>query len=427
MGQTTVTLNAAAVKSCRAKLGLSQDGLANELNISKNSVIKAENGKPISVQIAKQLAEGFGVTVEELCGPTIASSIKDESSFQINCIPSDRTSLFGRESDLIKILDYFTKKSSLQNTNKTRRLIIYGWPGVGKTTLCKEISRSPSFRSLYPHGVFWCSLGPEPDVRSKLDALANAINIHQTENLDNATVANLIAGAIQDKSILIIIDDVYTSAHAEMLLLGGRKCGTIITTRFPMVLDQLSTSPGDEYRLGILDPDAALALLRELAPEAVSENEPLCKEVIETIERLPLSLQVLGRMVRAEMRKGKNAEDVLKKVLHSQSVILEQSPPSDIQAQLGDRAPSVMSLLNLSTDLLDEADKRYFMSLQPFAPKPAIILGKDLATFWEIDPDPILSRLVDRGLIEYVGEGRYQIHSLLVAHANALIDAEFEQ
>ncbi len=42
---------------------------------------------------------------------------------------------------------------------------------------------------------------------------------------------------------------------------------------------------------------------------------------------------------------------------------------------------------------------------------------------WQVDqPEPTMSTLVDRGLLEFVQEmGRYQMHSLLVAQAKSLL------
>jgi len=50
------------------------------------------------------------------------------------------------------------------------------------------------------------------------------------------------------------------------------------------------------------------------------------------------------------------------------------------------------------------------------------VLGA-MASVWEVgDPKPMVRKLTGHGLIEYVGEGRYQMHALLVQHANSLLE-----
>ncbi len=420
MGQTSITFVPERMLAARTRLGLTQEELAERSDLSTNSVGNAERGASISVSSAKAIADALETSVEELTG---AASESDETAakLRVACLPPGQAMLYGRQADLANLRALFCDHAS---DNGPRRIVVQGWPGVGKTALAKTICRSQSFHELYPDGVLWCSLGSAPSdplVRQKLDAWATALDIAPTPALDNRHLANLIAGALIHLSVLLVIDDAFSASDAEQFLLGGDKCGTLITTRFPPVAQQLTSNPGDEYNLNIIDAEASFELLKKLAPKGVvDDNEALCREVIDTIERLPLSLQIIGRLLRAEIGKGKTAADVLNSVLESQRVILEHAPPSDIQSELGERAVSVMALLNLSTDALDENDRHYFMSLAPFAPKPAVFLEKDLSAIWGVDSIPILGRLVDRGLVEFIGDERYQIHSLLVAHAQNL-------
>ena len=55
------------IKEYRKKLGLTQEELANEVDVTRQTVISLENGKYIaSLQLAFKLARFFKVSIEEL-------------------------------------------------------------------------------------------------------------------------------------------------------------------------------------------------------------------------------------------------------------------------------------------------------------------------------------------------------------------------
>ena len=55
------------IKEYRKKIGLTQEELANEVDVTRQTVISLENGKYIaSLQLAIKLARFFKVSIEEL-------------------------------------------------------------------------------------------------------------------------------------------------------------------------------------------------------------------------------------------------------------------------------------------------------------------------------------------------------------------------
>jgi hypothetical protein len=56
-------------------------------------------------------------------------------------------------------------------------------------------------------------------------------------------------------------------------------------------------------------------------------------------------------------------------------------------------------------------------------PKPATFALDALAVAWDVhDPRVAVRQLVDRGLLEPISGGRFQMHALLVLHARSLLD-----
>ena len=66
----------------------------------------------------------------------------------------------------------------------------------------------------------------------------------------------------------------------------------------------------------------------------------------------------------------------------------------------------------------------YFAMLGVFAPKPATFDLPAMAAVWDIgDAKPHARVLVERGLLEPIGGGRFQMHALLVMYAKSFFDA----
>ena len=86
---------------------------------------------------------------------------------------------------------------------------------------------------------------------------------------------------------------------------------------------------------------------------------------------------------------------------------------------------TVAALLKRSTDLLDPETRRRFAFLGLFVPKPATFDLEAMAVAWDVtDPKPIARALVNRGLLEPISGGRFQLHAVLVLHARSLLEEE---
>ena len=86
---------------------------------------------------------------------------------------------------------------------------------------------------------------------------------------------------------------------------------------------------------------------------------------------------------------------------------------------------TVATLLKRSTDLLDQDTRRCFAYLGLFVPKPATFDLEAMAVAWDVnDARPVARVLVNRGLLEPISGGRFQMHALLVMHARSLLEEE---
>ncbi|QPC83679.1 hypothetical protein G4Y79_04665 [Phototrophicus methaneseepsis] len=300
-------------------------------------------------------------------------------------------------------------------------IVIQGWPGIGKTTLSAMLAHDPEIHAAFPDGVLWVSLGEYPNILAELKTWADAVGLSLNE--DKFTVEEVCArltALLKDKKMLFIMDDVWNVSDFTPFQVGGSHSAVLASSRANDVARTITVSPERIYKLPILTEDQSLDLLKVLAHEVVEQNHDAVCELIRDLEGLPLALQVAGRLLWAEQSMGWGVEDLLVE-LREGARLLEARTPADRAEFVQETPTTVTVLLRRSTDRLDPEARQYFALLGVFAPKPATFDLAALEAVWDIaDPKPIIRVLVNRGLMEPLGSGDFQIHALLVAHAKSL-------
>jgi len=300
---------------------------------------------------------------------------------------------------------------------------VRGWPGVGKTTIAAALAHDPEVADAFPDGVLWISLGPTPNLLSELATWGRALSIDdllRAKTIEEATAQ--LTALLRTKRMLLIVDDVWEPEHVMPFKVGGRECAMLITTRINSVAQSLASTPNDIYKLPVLTDEKALELLQKLAPLVVTQYLEQSLELAHELEGLPLALQVAGRMLNVEMSYGFGVVELLTE-LREGSKLLEAQAPADRTDLVNETIPTVAVLLQKSTERLDNLTRDCFAYLGVFAPKPATFDLAAMEFVWQIeDSKPIVRRLVDRGLLEFIPElNRYQMHALLVMHAKSLL------
>jgi hypothetical protein len=300
--------------------------------------------------------------------------------------------------------------------------VIQGWPGVGKSTTVAGLAHDAEIAQQFPDGILWTSLGEKPSLSNEIAVWAEALGVSepgQVRRVDEVT-AQLIT-ILRDRRILLIVDDVWQVEHANPFRVGGHQCALIMTSRLNDVAGALAPTASDIYRLPVLSEGAAVTLLEKLAPEVVAQCPDEARELVRDLEGLPLAIQVAGRLLHSEAHLGWGVRELLAE-LKTGAAVLQARAPSDVPGAEGDASPTVSALLKRSTDLLDAETRRGFAYLGLFVPKPATFDLEAMAVAWDVeDPRPIARVLVNRGLIEPISGGRFQMHALLVMHARSLL------
>lgn len=87
-----------------------------------------------------------------------------------------------------------------------------------------------------------------------------------------------------EKSILLIVDNAWKTAHALPCQVGGSKCAMVMTTRMNDVAQALAPTPDHIFKIPILSSDASLDLLQHLAPSVVEKKPDEARELIADLE-----------------------------------------------------------------------------------------------------------------------------------------------
>jgi DNA-binding SARP family transcriptional activator len=346
-----------------------------------------------------------------------------DSSLAKNILPPLPSLVIGRKKELDDIKGRLGVSSS-----KGRAItVIQGWPGVGKSTISAILAHDPEVARLFPDGILWASLGESPNLLGEISTWADVLipgENGKARGLEE--VSAQLTAVLRDRRVLLILDDVWQAEHALPFRIGGQHCGMLMTSRLNDVSIALAPTAGDIYRLPVLSEEAGLELLKELSPETLAEEPEAARELIRDLEGLPLAIHVAGRLLHSEARLGWGLRELLSE-LRSGAALLSAPAPSEMQRVRSGASPTVAALLKRSTDLLDSETRRRFALLGLFVPKPATFDLEAMAVAWDVEDPRLTARpLVNRGLLEPLSGGRFQMHALLVMHARSLLETYVE-
>jgi hypothetical protein len=327
----------------------------------------------------------------------------------------------GREKDLLNVKQLLGINSKVSQAGVPA--VVRGWPGVGKTAFISALCRDPDIARSFPDGVLWTYLDQEPELFSKLAAwgrtLTGTDELLRVPTLNEA--AARLAELLRRRRMLLVVDDVWDVAQAVPFLQAGNngQCALLMTTRLPHVADEIAKDPQRVYTLPVLAEESALLLLHHLIPTVVEQHQDLSHELAHDLEYLPLSLHVASRLLRRYTELGLDIVNSINEI--RRGGIMRESVPADMAMAFGSRL-SLQTLLERSTNRLDEHTRECFAFLGAFAPEPAIFDLAATQAVWQVpDAKPIVRKLVGLGLLEPIGNRRFQMHALLVQLARTFL------
>jgi tetratricopeptide (TPR) repeat protein len=332
--------------------------------------------------------------------------------------PPEASDLVGREALLGDL------KRRLLGGGNLALSALNGLPGVGKTALARALAADHEVRHHFGDGILWVGLGQRPDVSALLGAWGAALGIPSAEltSLHSSEAqAQVIQSAIGERRILLVIDDAWQVETALLFKLGGPRCAHLVTTRLPEVALRFADAGASVVRVHELSEADGLALLARLAPEAVEREPEEAKALVRLVDGLPLALSLMGNYLRVQAYAGqprrlRAALDLLRQGKERLRLAQPQARQSLPGGSAPATSPSLMASINASYQALRKQARSMLLALSLFPAKPNDF-SEEAAIAVSAASTHTLDALLDAGLLESSGPGRYTMHQTIADFA----------
>lgn len=306
-----------------------------------------------------------------------------------------------------------------------------GLPGVGKTALAVNLAYDREVLEHFQDGVLWAGLGRQGDVLALLGSWARELDISSEELTKLTTVEDrtkAIHGKIGMRHLLLVIDDAWQPDAALAFKVGGANCAYLVTTRIPEVAIYFAGQ--GVTVVSELSEDEGLALLRQIAPEVVTEELDEAVKLVRAVDGLPLGLILMGNYLRIQAISGQpqQIQAALKRLQRVEERLQVSQPLSPLERHpsLPQGTPvSLMASIAVSAEALDVSSHNMLRALAVFSPKPSTFSG-EAAMAVSAEPQKAIDTLCNFGLLETSGLGRYNVHQVIADYAKILLGSELE-
>jgi WD40 repeat protein len=174
-----------------------------------------------------------------------------------------------------------------------------GMGGLGKTVLAQALCHDQVVQHAFPDGIIWVSVGKE----STLDALARLREVGKALKDDLARydtalgATNQYRSTLQAKAVLVVVDDIWSTADLEPLLAESPRSRLLFTTRNAAIAAAVGAN---EHVAELLTEEQSQNVLARWAGLAQDRFPAAAGQVVRECGRLPLALAMVGAMLRGQ-------------------------------------------------------------------------------------------------------------------------------
>lgn len=307
-----------------------------------------------------------------------------------------------RRNDLKPICDFAVAHT--RDVEQAQQMMgVHGMGGVGKSVLVRALLAECDVRRAYPDGIYWITIGKNPRLESRQEQLGVALG-DSPANYKNDAQGNRspLAQMLENRTCLIVLDDVWERASVEAFDALGENCRLLYTTRNGEIALSLGVA---QHRLTPMSETEALALLYEWT----QSDHPQLPDVADRLGNLPLGLKLAG----ARIGHGMSVESWLEQFTRIEQIKLGRRST--------DPQENLLVSLELSVNELSADDLPLYHALGLF-PEGVGISQRMVTLAWQafdasltdFDCGEFLSDLVNLALLESAQtEATFQLHTLL--------------
>jgi WD40 repeat protein len=168
---------------------------------------------------------------------------------------------------------------------------LHGLGGLGKTVLARAICDDKAVRDAFPDGILWATLGQsaEPARHQRDWTAVLGGDVAAASSPERGKVE--LRRQLEQRSMLLVLDDVWSAGDATPLQVGGPRCATLITTRDASQVEHAALVPLERMRQA-----ESRALLRGAARGKL-DDERLADTISARLGHLPLALSIVGALL----------------------------------------------------------------------------------------------------------------------------------
>ncbi|CCI04006.1 NB-ARC domain-containing protein [Microcystis aeruginosa] len=304
--------------------------------------------------------------------PVISASLKS-SSYRNQAPP--KPSYFVERPEVSIELEKLLLSETTEKTGTLVISAIYGLGGIGKSTLAAALAQEKEVQAYFPDGIFWATLGQQPDILSFLHGWIQALGDYNFKPTGIDAASLHLRTLFADKKALLVVDDLWNVEDIDPFRVAVNQCKLLVTTR------EVPVKGAIRYDLDVMMESQSLALLTGyLRKELTAEEEAQGKNLAKIVVYLPLALELGAAQVKDGVSWAELLEDLQAEIAHLE--VLDQGEAEDFTNQEKRKSYSLIASFNLSLKRLNGQRLRQFSWLGVL-PDDVTITEKMAATLWD--------------------------------------------
>ncbi|CBI22412.3 unnamed protein product, partial [Vitis vinifera] len=184
---------------------------------------------------------------------------------------------------------------------KINKIGVWGLGGVGKTTLVKQVAEQAAQEKLFDK-VVTAAVLETPDLKKIQGELADLLGMKFEEESEQGRAARLYQRMNEEKTILIILDDIWAKLDLEKIGIPSpdhhKGCKLVLTSRNEHILSNEMDTQKD-FRVQPLQEDETWILFKNTAGSIENpELQPIAVDVAKECAGLPLAIVTVAKALK---------------------------------------------------------------------------------------------------------------------------------